>query len=108
MRQKKVGQLHSYPLKLKNFAESIKSFLTTFKSDEKDLTHAIADLNVDDDHAATELASLKYMRQLVSCRAFVTRQTRSWPLQQQRIANRDQQMLVIELEDIHTVRSQNW
>ncbi|KAE9409787.1 minichromosome maintenance protein mcm7p [Gymnopus androsaceus JB14] len=69
--------------------EKIKGFLTTFKSSEKDLETTLEDFGLDDQEtpAETELASLKYMRQL------------------QRIANREQQMLLIDLEDIHSHES---
>ncbi|KAJ6624493.1 MCM2/3/5 family-domain-containing protein [Mycena sp. CBHHK59/15] len=62
----------------------IKNFLETFKGDEKDLTLNFADIDIDapDDAPAPATTAIKYKRQL------------------QRIANRDQQMLVIELEDI--------
>ncbi|KAF5387543.1 hypothetical protein D9757_006542 [Collybiopsis confluens] len=66
--------------------ETIKDFLTTFKSTEKDLESTLQDIGLNDQEtpAETELSSLKYMRQL------------------QRIANREQQMLIIDLEDIHS------
>ncbi|KAJ7172150.1 MCM2/3/5 family-domain-containing protein [Mycena filopes] len=63
----------------------IKDFLETFKGEpEKDLAFALADINIDaaDDAPGASTSELKYQRQL------------------QRIANREQQMLVIELEDI--------
>ncbi|KAK7467408.1 DNA replication licensing factor MCM7 [Stygiomarasmius scandens] len=67
----------------------IKTFLETFKTNDKDIADALEDIGIDDrdDTDQTELSSLKYMRQL------------------QRIANREQQMLVIDLEDIHTHES---
>ncbi|KAK7034043.1 DNA replication licensing factor MCM7 [Paramarasmius palmivorus] len=66
--------------------DKINNFLSTFKSTEKDLDTTFSNIHIsdDDDGAQSELLSLKYMRQL------------------QRIANRDQQMLLIDLEDIHT------
>ncbi|KAJ6597263.1 MCM2/3/5 family-domain-containing protein [Mycena vulgaris] len=62
----------------------IKNFLETFKGEEKDLSFALADINIDaaDDAQRTVTEPIKYKRQL------------------QRIANREQQMLVVELEDI--------
>ncbi|KAK7038025.1 DNA replication licensing factor MCM7 [Favolaschia claudopus] len=62
----------------------IKNFLETFKGEpEKDLANAIADMDIAaDDATANAMMQLKYRRQL------------------QRIANRQQQMLVIELEDV--------
>ncbi|ESK83480.1 dna replication licensing factor [Moniliophthora roreri MCA 2997] len=66
--------------------DKINHFLSTFKSNEKDLDTTFSNIHIsdDDDGAQSELQSLKYMRQL------------------QNIANRDQQMLVVDLEDIHT------
>ncbi|KAF8913567.1 minichromosome maintenance protein mcm7p [Mucidula mucida] len=65
--------------------EQIKQFLQTFKDDGKDVTTGFADISIDDDNDAAMSATrcLKYMKQL------------------QRIADRDQQMLVIDLEDVH-------
>ncbi|KAJ7085753.1 MCM2/3/5 family-domain-containing protein [Mycena belliarum] len=62
----------------------IKNFLETFKGEEKDLALALTDIDIDatDDAQRTTIEAVKYKRQL------------------QRIANRDQQMLIIELEDI--------
>ncbi|TCD67279.1 Mcm2-7 hexameric complex component [Steccherinum ochraceum] len=60
----------------------IENFFTTFTRREKDIEHGFADLGLDeeDENPANRL---KYMKQL------------------QKVANREQQMLVIELEDIH-------
>ncbi|KAJ3515084.1 hypothetical protein NLJ89_g1981 [Agrocybe chaxingu] len=65
--------------------ERITDFLSKFKStQEKDLAQDLASIDIDDgrDTANPEFVPLKYMKQL------------------QRIANREQQMLAIELEDI--------
>lgn len=66
--------------------EKIRDFLSKFKGQEKDLANDFASIDIGDrdDNATSETASLKYMNQL------------------QRIANREQQMLVIDLEDIDT------
>ncbi|CAL1705541.1 unnamed protein product [Somion occarium] len=61
--------------------QKISQFLSSFEGQDGDLANGIADLDLDGDGDATRLRG-KYMRQL------------------QRIANRDQQMLVIDLEDI--------
>ncbi|KAF7980158.1 hypothetical protein HWV62_39617 [Athelia sp. TMB] len=65
--------------------ELITNFLTTFSSNETDMTAGFAGFGIDDDEDATptRTKNLKYMQQL------------------QRIANRDQQMLIIDLEDLH-------
>ncbi|KAJ7632932.1 MCM2/3/5 family-domain-containing protein [Roridomyces roridus] len=62
----------------------IRTFLEKFKAEEKDLLGGLEDLNIDPVQDATraEMMQMKYMRQL------------------QNISNRDQQMLVIELEDM--------
>ncbi|KAJ6531336.1 MCM-domain-containing protein [Mycena capillaripes] len=62
----------------------IKDFLENFKGEpEKDLAYGIADINIAaNDAPGASTIAIKYKRQL------------------QRIANREQQMLVIELEDI--------
>ncbi|PBK78536.1 minichromosome maintenance protein mcm7p [Armillaria solidipes] len=64
----------------------IKTFLSTFKCQDKDITSGFADIDIEDeqDASTSETRDLKYTNQL------------------QRIANRDQQMLVIDLEDLHT------
>ncbi|KAK0205704.1 MCM2/3/5 family-domain-containing protein, partial [Armillaria fumosa] len=64
----------------------IKTFLSTYKCLDKDITSGFADIDIEDEQNAStsETRDLKYINQL------------------QRIANRDQQMLVIELEDLHT------
>ncbi|KAK0441907.1 MCM2/3/5 family-domain-containing protein [Armillaria borealis] len=64
----------------------IKTFLSTFKCQDKDITSGFADIDIEDeqDASTSETRDLKYINQL------------------QRIANRDQQMLVIDLEDLHT------
>ncbi|KAK0239767.1 MCM2/3/5 family-domain-containing protein [Armillaria nabsnona] len=64
----------------------IKTFLSTFKCQDKDITSGFADIDIEDeqDASTSETRDLKYLNQL------------------QRIANRDQQMLVIDLEDLHT------
>ncbi|SJL00767.1 related to DNA replication licensing factor mcm7 [Armillaria ostoyae] len=64
----------------------IKTFLSTFKCQDKDITSGFADIDIEDEQNAStsETRDLKYINQL------------------QRIANRDQQMLVIDLEDLHT------
>ncbi|KAF8226759.1 minichromosome maintenance protein mcm7p [Tricholoma matsutake] len=66
--------------------EKIRDFLSKFKGQEKDLANDFASIDIGDrdDNATSETAFLKYMNQL------------------QRIANREQQMLVIDLEDIDT------
>ncbi|KAF8163399.1 minichromosome maintenance protein mcm7p [Crassisporium funariophilum] len=66
--------------------DKIRDFLSKFKSSqEKDLAQDFANFGIDDDDlAAGGRTSIKYMQQL------------------QRVANRDQQMLVIDLEDILT------
>ncbi|GLB34765.1 putative MCM family protein [Lyophyllum shimeji] len=63
----------------------ITDFLTKFKGQEKDLAQDFANIHIGaDNDAAAETLSSKYMAQL------------------QRIANREQQMLVVDLEDIYT------
>ncbi|KAJ8496842.1 hypothetical protein ONZ51_g887 [Trametes cubensis] len=63
--------------------ERIKQFLSTFTSQDKDLVDGMADIDLhDDDSTHTRTKNVKYMNQL------------------QRIANREQEMLVIDLEDI--------
>ncbi|PPQ93221.1 hypothetical protein CVT25_015219 [Psilocybe cyanescens] len=67
--------------------ERIKDFLSKFKGAQaKDLEQDFANIGIDDenDAAAAENRSLKYMHQL------------------QQIANRDQQMLIVDLEDVLT------
>ncbi|KII89182.1 hypothetical protein PLICRDRAFT_29538 [Plicaturopsis crispa FD-325 SS-3] len=64
--------------------EKIQAFLSNFVG-EKDLTRGMADIGLDDDEdddIPARTKSLKYMQQL------------------QKVANREQQMLVIDLEDI--------
>ncbi|KAI6005829.1 MCM2/3/5 family-domain-containing protein [Pisolithus albus] len=63
----------------------IQTFLTTFVGQEKDINRGIASMALDDEeiHPEGTTSRAKYMQQL------------------QRIANREQQMLTIELEDIH-------
>ncbi|KAJ3542762.1 hypothetical protein NM688_g5940 [Phlebia brevispora] len=61
--------------------EKIGEFLSTFAA--KDIEQDLADLDLDDDPVQERYKGLKYMTQL------------------QRVANREQQMLVIDLEDIH-------
>lgn len=65
--------------------DAIQTFLTTFVGQEKDINRGIANIALDDDGFQSEgpASRFKYMQQL------------------QRIANREQQMLTIELEDIH-------
>ncbi|KAI6150646.1 MCM2/3/5 family-domain-containing protein [Pisolithus tinctorius] len=65
--------------------DTIQTFLTTFVGQEKDINRGIANIALDDDGFQSEgpASRFKYMQQL------------------QRIANREQQMLTIELEDIH-------
>ncbi|KAI5117477.1 hypothetical protein M0805_007181 [Coniferiporia weirii] len=62
--------------------EKIKGFLESFEG-QKDVTRGIADIDLGDGHA-DPLRRLKYMSQL------------------QKIANREQQMLTIDMEDIYT------
>ncbi|PBK92927.1 minichromosome maintenance protein mcm7p [Armillaria gallica] len=64
----------------------IKTFLSTFKCQDKDITSGFADIDIEDeqDASTSETRDIKYINQL------------------QRIANRDQQMLVVDLEDLHT------
>ncbi|KAI0362521.1 MCM-domain-containing protein [Trametes cingulata] len=63
--------------------DRIKQFLSTFTSQDKDLVDGIADIDLQGDDAVPDRTkNLKYMQQL------------------QRIANREQEMLVIDLEDI--------
>ncbi|KAI0780553.1 MCM-domain-containing protein [Trametes elegans] len=63
--------------------ERIKQFLSTFTTQDKDLVDGIADIDLQDDNdAPSRTKNIKYMQQL------------------QRIANREQQMLVVDLEDI--------
>ncbi|KAI6127751.1 MCM2/3/5 family-domain-containing protein [Pisolithus croceorrhizus] len=63
----------------------IQTFLSTFVGQEKDINRGFASIALDDDEIQPEgtTSRFKYMQQL------------------QRIANREQQMLTIELEDIH-------
>lgn len=63
---------------------------------------ASIDIGDRDDNATSETAFLKYMNQLV--RVLFVLDDVFDILSQQRIANREQQMLVIDLEDIDTVR----
>ncbi|KAF8623584.1 hypothetical protein AX15_006350 [Amanita polypyramis BW_CC] len=63
--------------------EIVADFLSNCKFTDKDLAGNFANIHLDDDRVdAANLSSLKYMTQL------------------QRIANREQQMLMVELEDI--------
>ncbi|KAF8844833.1 minichromosome maintenance protein mcm7p [Paxillus ammoniavirescens] len=63
--------------------DKIQNFLSTYVSHDKDLDRDFANIALDDDEDASGRKELKYMHQL------------------QRIANREQQMLTIDLEDIH-------
>ncbi|KAK0211085.1 MCM2/3/5 family-domain-containing protein [Desarmillaria ectypa] len=77
--------VHSVSIDYNEEKTLIKTFLSTFKCQDKDITSGFADIDIDDQDASTsETRDLKYINQL------------------QRIANRDQQMLVIDLEDLHT------
>ncbi|KAK0463768.1 DNA replication licensing factor MCM7 [Desarmillaria tabescens] len=77
--------VHSVSIDYNEEKTLIKSFLSTFKCQDKDITSGVADIDIDDQDASTsETRDIKYINQL------------------QRIANRDQQMLVIDLEDLHT------
>ncbi|KZT09595.1 MCM-domain-containing protein [Laetiporus sulphureus 93-53] len=63
--------------------DKIHNFLTTYVGQEKDLAFALSEININNDaHDPPARQGLKYMEQL------------------QRIANREQEMLVIDLEDI--------
>ncbi|KAJ2986918.1 hypothetical protein NUW54_g9578 [Trametes sanguinea] len=63
--------------------DRIKQFLSTFTNRDKDLIDGMADIGLqDDDDTPMRTKNIKYMNQL------------------QRIANREQEMLVIDLEDI--------
>ncbi|EIW60239.1 MCM-domain-containing protein [Trametes versicolor FP-101664 SS1] len=63
--------------------DRIKQFLSTFTSQDKDLVDGFADIALGDEgDAPTRTKNVKYMQQL------------------QRIANREQEMLIIDLEDI--------
>ncbi|KAH9930757.1 MCM-domain-containing protein [Fomitopsis serialis] len=63
--------------------EKIQEFLSSFVSQDKDIARGIADININNDDDTPEGGrNKKYMEQL------------------QRIANREQQMLIIDLEDI--------
>jgi len=75
--------------------------LSKFKGNEKDLAADLANIDIDGD-ASSETIAPKYMKQLV--RDFHIVRPNIEPRLQQRIANRDQQMLVIQSEDIYTVR----
>ncbi|KAF9473770.1 MCM-domain-containing protein [Pholiota conissans] len=71
------------PIRYNDERELIHDFLSKFQgSQDKDLEQGFADIDIDDNVSNPEARSLKYMTQL------------------QRIANREQQMLVIDLEDI--------
>ncbi|KIJ10524.1 hypothetical protein PAXINDRAFT_85941 [Paxillus involutus ATCC 200175] len=63
--------------------DKIQNFLSTYVNHDKDLDRDFANIALDDDEDASGRKGLKYMQQL------------------QRIANREQQMLTIDLEDIH-------
>ncbi|KAF6764049.1 minichromosome maintenance protein mcm7p [Ephemerocybe angulata] len=69
-----------------NPVNRIRDFLSKFKEQEKDLALNFANIGIDDNDTGVpaELRSLKYMAQL------------------QRIANREEQMITIDLEDIYT------
>ncbi|TFK76260.1 MCM-domain-containing protein [Pluteus cervinus] len=71
-------------LSYENEKDAIKDFLSKFKSNEKDLATNFASIDIqgDSDADQTNTVPVKYMGQL------------------QRIANREQQMLVVELEDL--------
>ncbi|KAF8965237.1 MCM-domain-containing protein [Flammula alnicola] len=74
-------------IKYEDEKDRIRDFLSKFKGgQEKDLVQDFSNIGIDDEDDVTrsEPSTLKYMQQL------------------QRIANRDQQMLVIDLEDILT------
>ncbi|EAU88865.2 minichromosome maintenance protein mcm7p [Coprinopsis cinerea okayama7 len=66
--------------------EKIQDFLSKFKDDTADLVSEFANIEIDENtsNVPAEVQGLKYMKQL------------------QRVANREQQMLQIDLEDIYT------
>ena len=87
--------------------EKIRDFLSKFKSQEKDLVNDFANIDIDGrDDSTTSETRIKYMTQLVRVNATFSLyfSVDFDQFSQQRIANREQQMLVIDLEDIYTVR----
>ncbi|KAG5636824.1 hypothetical protein H0H81_006740 [Sphagnurus paluster] len=83
--------------------ERITDFLSKFKGQEKDLlTHGFAHIDIGgDDGARAEELPPKYMAQLVRAYKPVFDYWNDRDFQQ-RVANREQQMLVVDLEDIYT------
>ncbi|KAK0497054.1 MCM2/3/5 family-domain-containing protein [Armillaria luteobubalina] len=78
--------VHTVSIEYAEEKKLINTFLSTFKCQDKDITSGFADIDIEEEQNAStsETRDLKYINQL------------------QRIANRDQQMLVIDLEDLHT------
>ncbi|KAG5354091.1 hypothetical protein C0989_009789 [Termitomyces sp. Mn162] len=75
---------HENPISYEEEKGAITDFLSKFKGQEKDLAQDFANIDIGADGGREETAQPKYMAQL------------------QKIANREQQMLSIELEDIYT------
>ncbi|TFK30025.1 minichromosome maintenance protein mcm7p [Coprinopsis marcescibilis] len=75
----------TYSVKYDEEQDKIRDFLSKCKEDTSDLASNFANIDIEDSDngVPAELLSLKYMKQL------------------QRIANREQQMLTIDLEDIY-------
>lgn len=79
--------------------DRIKGFLERFHG-EKDVASGLADLDLNEHQDVPRLQVLKYMNQLVSNMRFHSNKGAHSYLQQ-KIANREQQMLTIDLEDIY-------
>ena len=88
--------------------DKIKGFLSSFKVSKEDVTGGFANLDLDDDaaHTETSFSGLKYMSQLASYFKYLRSCSALTLKLQQKVANRDQQVLVIELEDIAEVSPQ--
>lgn len=88
-------------------ADKIRNFLSTYVNHDKDLDRDFANIALNDDEDEDQNDSrtkgLKYMQQLV-CFPSPKSHPVLMPGIQQRVANREQQMLTIDLEDIHQVR----
>ena len=78
--------------------------MKTYEGQDGDIANGIADLDLDNEQGESRQRG-KYMRQLVCAVCVMDGPIFSDSHLKQRIANRDQQMLVIDLEDISDVSS---
>ena len=108
LRQARFIRVSSRRILTSVFTEKIKSFLSSFKVSKEDVMGGFADLDLDDDvaHTETSFSGLKYMSQLASYFKYLRSCSVLIRKLQQKVANRDQQMLVIDLEDIAEVSTQ--